>query len=532
MKRVLYFTGYRMVAQEWVVNKLVSSVYFEPDEQGLDLFSAYLRSFRSEPVRLLVDLIEEEFRQIKIPLLRGSDRKAIIDRSFSKYFRHSEFKYAISQSVEKTTRKEEKLLMLGLTNQALLEPWLQILDDTRTPLSGIISLPLLSEDLVGQLKSESKAKILVSQEVPSNLRQSVFVDGKLVLSRLVPIASFYHGDYARDVVRDIESTQRYLISQRIVDRSENVAVHILSNKRHQDKLAIRCAEENFSDVHIHEINELLENQKIQLDEEQDFSSALFCYLASKKISINHYAQPKQKRYYQHHKAGLILKVATIAILAIGIGFTAASLVKSWVYQNTIADTALIEKKYKAKFNQLSENRIESTVSTVGMQNMVQTVERIQEKFLHNPEKMLSLVSRDISLFSDIRVKNVEWFLSDISDAESSNEVVWNKKAGNNRSRPVSKDRKQKRVKGFFEVANVEAEFLNFNGNYRYALSAVDDLEKTMVESGSYFYVEITKRPLDIESDNSLSGSAAVKKANDIDIAELAFRVVRKVDADE
>ncbi len=32
-----------MVAQEWQGSKLGSSVYFEPDEQGLDLFNAYLR---------------------------------------------------------------------------------------------------------------------------------------------------------------------------------------------------------------------------------------------------------------------------------------------------------------------------------------------------------------------------------------------------------------------------------------------------------------------------------------------------------
>ena len=69
MRRVLYFTGYRMVAQEWSGRRLVSSVYFEPDEQGLDLFNSYLRSYRDEPVRLLVDLIEEEFRQVRVPLL-------------------------------------------------------------------------------------------------------------------------------------------------------------------------------------------------------------------------------------------------------------------------------------------------------------------------------------------------------------------------------------------------------------------------------------------------------------------------------
>ncbi len=55
MKRVLYFTGYRMVAQEWQGTQLAGSVYFEPDEQGLDLFGSYLKSFKNEPVRLLVD---------------------------------------------------------------------------------------------------------------------------------------------------------------------------------------------------------------------------------------------------------------------------------------------------------------------------------------------------------------------------------------------------------------------------------------------------------------------------------------------
>jgi len=521
-----------MVAQEWVGHRLESSVYFEPDEQGLDLFNSYLRSFRNEPVRLLVDLIEEEFRQIKIPLLRGSDRQAILDRNYAKFFRNSEFKFAVSQSIEKKTRKEEKLLLIGLTNQSLLEPWLKIIDDTRTPLSGIISLPLLSENFVEKLNSDGRATILVSQEVPSNLRQSVFIDGKLILSRLVPIASFYHGDYAKDVVRDIESTQRYLISQRIVERSDNIAVHIFSSKRHRDKLAIKCAEENFLDFQIHEINQLLGEQKIEVSEEQDFSSALFCYLASKKLVLNHYAQPQQKKYFQHHKANLVLKVATIAVLAAGIGFTAASLVKGWLYNSTIAETSLVEQKYKAKFNQLSESRIESTVSTTSMQHIVQTVENIQNKFVQNPEEMLSLISRDVSLFSDIRVKNVEWFLSDISDAGSSKEVGWKNLAGNSRNVQPSKNKKQKRVKGFFEVAIVEAEFLNFEGDYRYALSAVDDLEKAMIQSGSYFYVEITKRPLDIESENSLSGSAGVQKTNNNDIAELAFRIVREVVSDE
>ncbi len=528
MKRVLYFTGYRLVAQEWVGHRLVSNVYFEPDEQGLDLFNAYLRSFKNEPVRLLVDLIEEEFRQIKIPLLRGSDRQAILERNFTKFFRNSEYRFAISQSVEKKARKEEKLLLLGLTNQSLLEPWLRIINDTSTPLSGIISLPLLSENFVGNLNSESNAVILVSQEVPSNLRQSVFIAGKLILSRLVPIASFYHGDYANDMVRDIESTQRYLISQRIVERSDNIAVHIISNKRHRDKLTMKLSENNFFEFHIHEINELLDEHKVEVLEEQDFSSALFCYLASKNITLNHYARSKQKKYYHHHLASLTLKLATIIILAGGIGLASASFVRGWLYDNTIVDTLLLEQKYKAKFNQLSENKIDSTTSTTNMQHIVQTVESIEKGYLQDPEEMMALISRDVSLFPDIRVKNIEWFVAEFSDAADAQSVGWSNNKARRKSRKSSKKKRQPRVKGFFEIAEVQAEFLNFGGNYRYALSAVDDLEKAMRESGSYFYVEITKRPLDIESDNRLSGDAGNRKSRNDSKAELGLRLVRKV----
>jgi uncharacterized membrane protein YciS (DUF1049 family) len=523
-----------MVAQEWLGRKLESSVYFEPDDQGLDLFSAYLRSFKGEPVRLMVDLIEEEFRQVKIPFLRGSDRKAILKRNFAKYFRNSQYRFAISQSVEKKTRKEENLLLMGLTNQYLLEPWLKIIEDTRTPLSGIVSLPLISQDYMGKLGSKNKAVILVSQQVPSNLRQSVFVNGKLILSRLVPIASFYQGDYAADVIRDIESTQRYLISQRIVERAEGISIQIFTNKRHFEKLKIKCAAESYTDFQIHQINDLLKKENIEIYDDQDFSSGLFCYLASKKVSANHYAQVQERKYYRYHIANTVMKFASIAFIAIGIGLASTSLIEGWVYDNSVTEMELIERKYKSKFNQLNENTVESAISTATMRDIVEIVEILQQRYMSDPEELLSMVSRDISLFSDIRIKKVEWFTSKDSDAEAADEVSWGKARNKKKKKKKKKSTSKKTTnsKGFYEIATVEGEFLNFDGDYRYALSTVDDLETALVESGNYLSVEITKRPLDIEPENTLSGDVSVKTSFREPVAELAFRVVREVTYDD
>ncbi len=531
MKRILYFTGYRMVAQEWDGRKLASSVYFEPDELGMDLFSAYLESLRHQPVRLLVDLIEEEFRQITIPLLRGPDRTEIVERNLNRYFRNTQYRYALSQGVIKEKgRKEEKLLLMGLTNPQLLEPWLEIIEKQRVPVSGIISLPLLSEDVVARFKAEQRCVILVSQQVPSNLRQSVFLDGKLILSRLVPIASFYQGDYAKDVVRDVESTQRYLVSQRIIDRSDVISVQVLTNKRHLERLQAQVSDDSYFDYQIHEINQVLEEEKIEVPEEQDFSSALFCYHATRGLYVNHYAQRPEKKYFNHYVGAMAAKFAAVALLAVGVGLFGAALVKGWLYDDSIEEMQLLQQKYESKYKQLSLTRAGSDVSTEMMQNVVKTVERLQSGYQQRPQEMMILISQQISLYDSMRVKDYEWFLAPGSDVGNAAEVSWDKPR---RQRRARRDRsKPKPKKGLFEIAVFTGEIMDFDGNYRYALSAVADLEDAMRVSGWYDQVEVLKRPLDVESEKQLSGEVGVDKRRDQGKAEFTIRVVRKVKTNE
>ena len=515
-----------MVAQEWNGRKLSSSVYFEPDEQGLDLFQAYLESLRNEPVRLLLDLIEEEFRQVTIPLLRGADRQHIIERNFSKLFRNSKYRHAVSQQIIKKGRKEERLLFTGLTNQELLKPWLDILQQTRTPLTGILSLPLVSESLVPEFKSEHDCVILVSQQVPSNLRQSVFIKGKLILSRLVPIASFYQGDYAADVIRDIEGTQRYLVSQRLIDRNDTISVQILTNKRHYDKLTIKCADSHDFDFHIYNINDFIEKEKIVVAEEQDFSSVLFCYLATRKNFLNHYATAKEKKYFYHHIAALVIKFSAIGLLTVSLGVAAFSVARGMLYDSSVNEMKLMEQKYISKFNQLNEQKVDSEISTSDMKNIVQTVEKLRKNYLRSPATMMALISQDISLFKEMRVTSMKWFVADSDKAEAPpaqvNKIV---KGRARRSR-----RNTRRSTRLYEIVELDGKLLNFDGDYRYALSLVNDLEDTMKVSNKYKSVTVTRRPLNIAPSESLSGDVSVKlnQKQSNGNAEFSLRVVREV----
>ena len=67
MKRLFYFTGYRLSVLHWKGKQLVGNSSFEPTETGLKQFRHYLLQTENIPGRFLVDVIEEDFRNEKIP---------------------------------------------------------------------------------------------------------------------------------------------------------------------------------------------------------------------------------------------------------------------------------------------------------------------------------------------------------------------------------------------------------------------------------------------------------------------------------
>jgi len=78
MKRLFYFTGYRLSVLHWQGKQLVGTSSFEPTESGLEKFRSYLSQTENIPGKFLVDVIEEDFRNEKIPHVGSKDRNAVL----------------------------------------------------------------------------------------------------------------------------------------------------------------------------------------------------------------------------------------------------------------------------------------------------------------------------------------------------------------------------------------------------------------------------------------------------------------------
>lgn len=222
MKRIFYYSGYRLTVFHWQNNECIATYAFNPGEEGIDKFQTYLKATANTPVRILVDLIEEDFKKETIPHVGAADRKAIVRRLIDRQYRKSKdyVQYKVLER-EKTGRKDDVLLYSVLSNPEILEPWLKPMQATGTAISGIWSLPLLSPKLFKKLNTQAKNVLLVSQQVPSNLRQTFIRNGRFESSRsaVVNLDDAPIGEY---ISSEVEQTIRFLSNQRHIGFDEKL----------------------------------------------------------------------------------------------------------------------------------------------------------------------------------------------------------------------------------------------------------------------------------------------------------------------
>lgn len=118
---------------------------FGTDESGRRNFARYLQQTPDYPIYVLVDIMEEEFRTDTIPHVFGSDRKALIKRRQSRLFKETVYFHTQIQGREEQGRRDSKVLFMALSNQEIIRPWLEILEQHKVPLAGMSSLPLVTE---------------------------------------------------------------------------------------------------------------------------------------------------------------------------------------------------------------------------------------------------------------------------------------------------------------------------------------------------------------------------------------------------
>ena len=423
MKRIFYFSGHRLTVFHWSRKTLTGACSFESNEVGFNKFKQYLESSEKTSTCMLLDVIEEDFRKDVIPHVYGKDRKAVISRLIDRHFRSSrQYTYSEIQGREKSGRKDDEVLLAAITNPELVRSWIRIIEECDVPLSGILSLPLISKSLLNVIGAKKGYVLLVSQQVNSNLRQTFFRDGKMVSSRQSVINQDAEnisniGKHARP---EIERTITFIKNQYQLEDDDVINIHMLGSDAQIESLESVFLHDLSNNYHIHRIKEI--NHKLGLKDLPDrFADGLFAWIALNKYGMtSHYGRKGEFVRFYYSLASNALYAASVVVIIVSLLMIESNISDGISLKQSTTllkeQTNEFRRVYKEKYQAYEE-----LFSNAKLMDMaVGMVEQIETNSQVTPLDFMLALSKLVSnpQIGRIYIDKIEWTTMQMDDARS------------------------------------------------------------------------------------------------------------------
>ena len=505
MNRIFYFSGHRLTVFHWSRKIFHGACSFEPDAEGLDKFKQYLKTSAKAPSRLLVDVIEEDFRTETVPHVYGKNKKAVINRLLDRYYRSSgQYTYSEIIGRDKTGRRDNQVLIGGITNPGLIDIWKDVIDECHIPLTGIWTLPLLSKNLLPVLGEKRSAVLLVSQQVSSNLRQTFFRDGRMLSSRQSVINQDAEdisniGKFARP---EVERTIVFLRNQRLIGSNEVVHIHIIGSEGQIESLKTEFKTDALNDVSIHELTDL--HRRVGIDGlSGKFSDGIFTWLcAREQVFEAHYGKAKEYSQYYYVVASKALKGVSILLLLSALLITESNLSSAIEHERSIEllgeQAAEYRKIYKKRFEEY-ETVFEHARS---MNAVVDMADIIHQHGKTSPLDFMINLSEVLfqSGLGDTHLDKIEWELEQYKEVGDVKEV-------NKEKVDVTIEDPVRHVGIVHGRINVP------DKNYRVSVTQVNKIIAAIRKNERTEAVEVLKMPVEVRSEREFTDESGLSTHN-------------------
>jgi hypothetical protein len=425
MKRIFYFSGHRLTVFHWSRKTLAGACSFESNDEGYEKFRQYLESTEKTSTCMLLDVIEEDFRKEVVPHVYGKDRKAVLSRLMDRHYRSSrQYTYSEVQQRQKHGRRDDEVLLAAITNPELVRSWIRIIESCDVPLSGILSLPLISKHLLSLIGVKKGYVLLVSQQVNSNLRQTFFKDGKMLSSRQSVINQDAGnitniGKFARP---EVERTLSFIRNQYQIDDNTVVDVHLLGSDAQIDSLESSFLSVTTNHYHVHRLKEIV--AKLGLKELPDkLADSIFAWIALNKAGVvSHYGDKGEFVRFYYKLASSALYAASVAAVIVSLLVIESNISDGISYKES---TSLLNKrtnefkrvyldKYQAYEELFSNARLMDTA--VGMVDQIEANSRV------SPLDFMIVLSRLVSSpqIGRIYIDKIEWSTAQVEQGRGRN----------------------------------------------------------------------------------------------------------------
>lgn len=472
---LLFLSAGHVHAQLMAGGKTTEQHEFPNSPEGLADFTTLLRSAKY-PTYLLVDLVEEDFRQETIPHLIGRHRRALLQRKFEQFYRGTVFRLATLLQRQKAGRRDDDMLFSALTNPVPIMPWLETMQLLQIPLAGIFSVAQISTLLVEN--HPSKHLLLVSWEKLAGLRQSYFSEHHLKISRLTPVHAGL--TYQDAVVNELVRTYQYLKNLSLLPPGQILDVCILC---HEDERArLQAALPHHADMRydIADIARVARQLKIDYRFTDSDASQLFLHELAVHPPRSDYANQGHRRYFSLWQLRNALNWFSAVILLGSLLWGTANAIHNAGTSTASESLRTQAQRILEEAQQITRSFPNTHAPAADMKAGV-TIMRKLEQYTANPQEILSHISKALDHFPQIELNHLGWQShtaeTSLSDTQASN---------SNRG----------------PVISLEGNLQGFDRDYRAALAYLDHFERELIATG--YQVTVIAKPLDISPSGVIS----------------------------
>ncbi len=491
MQHILYFAGHRLIVYRWQDNGFTGMAEFVPDESGYLSFERLLQREVNKPVRMILDVIEEDFRLETMPHVIGTDKKSLLKRTQNKFFRMNKHKNIHIQGRETTGRKDDIVMISASTNTDLYQPWLDIIERNKIPFEGVFSLPLVGELLLKPLGAHKGKSLVISQQVPSNIRQSFYVDGQLKLSRVAPSREDGVSN-STVLVEETERTVRYLENQHMYNTGDPFNIYVIVPMSMAAETASSLRSDTYKTYHVVSREMLAKELGITQQISGQYCDSFFAHVVLKNKKLKaHYYTKKERKYLQHFRANKALAVSAMLVGLVAICMSGVNLVQGLFNANEIPNLKSETIRYKNLETQTVNAMQGSDVDVNDIRDSVELAEKITENYDFNIFNLLNKLSPALEKNPTINLKNVDW-VSTYDHAHSFGE------SKENLDKRMLKRLERKKV--HYQKIKILATIDNFNNNPRLAVERVLKFKSDLVNSDDLSKVEIVTMPFNLAPD--------------------------------
>jgi hypothetical protein len=407
-RRLLYLDATGLLAYAWDAGEITPLGHFAAGEEGFARFAAFLAAQPAGTLyQLLADLVEEAFHYETLPHVRGADRAAMLTRKRGQHLFGSPYATELSLGREPTGRRDERVLFVGLTRPAALEPWLEILARVEAPLAGIYTLPLLADKLPAPLGDKDEAARLLMVLTPAGIRQIFLERGRLRFSRLSGRLDTRLEGLAPTLAEEAGRTQAYLAGQRLIPRNEVLPVTVLASPADAAELALHLPAAPQLAIGFADLAALARQVGLKRPCTDSDALPLFLHWMVRRPGDSQLAPPAVRRFH-------LLRQARLAAYGLGTAAFLACLVmaaKLWVdsreLQREIEQVTLQTRADAGRYAALIGSLPPLPASLEVLQSLMGRIDR-QAKGSASPLPALVVLSRALDEAPALSLESVEW----------------------------------------------------------------------------------------------------------------------------